>query len=329
MKNIINLLFAGVVLLLAGCEPEERLYNGPDIAYFDKKGILREEIADNNTRMTFRIVSPKAVNYDREYTVTKRFGSTMEEGKDYSFPQNRKAVIKAGEYWTDVDIEIVPESLSARVDTLAFGLDSKSGEIAQFDNELRLLISKRCEFVPELYAGAYRHKTHLFEYMPDHTVYMEVVKNADGSIANDRLLIKKPYGKSDILVKLDYSNPKKVTPVVEMQLGGSIDTYDPWLNPVTVPFYVHTTEQHTYPRVFEKRPNESFIYTCSAEFVIYMIAGVFFQDDDGTTIEGILGKGAVEENFKRLEPPYDTPKNAWTEAMNVEMQSLVGTVTYK
>lgn len=324
MRKLISLLWIGMALLAAGCEEDERIYGGPDIVYFDNQGILRDEIADNNTRMVFRLVSPKSVGHDREYSIVKRFGSTMEEGEDYTFPQGRNAVIKAGEYWVDMNIDINPESLSSKVDTISFGLEAHSGQVASFDSELRLLVSKRCEFVPELYAGEYEHSTRLFDYMPDHTVTMEVVTNPDGSVANDRLLIKKPYGESDVLMTLDYSNPKKVTPVIEMQPGGTISTYDPWLNPVSATFYVHTTEQHTYPRVFSKTDNESYLYTCSGEFVIYMVGGVFFHDEEsGEVYEGILGTGAAEETFKRTELPYAQPTAAYSEALNIEVRAEV------
>lgn len=323
MKRIIDLLVLGIALLALGCEEEERLYDGPDIVYFDEQGILRDEIADNNTRMVFRIVSPKSVGHDREYAIVKRFGSTLEEGTDYTFPDGRTAVIKAGTWWTDVNIDINPESLSAKVDTITFGLEPHSGSVASFDSELRLIVSKRCEFVPSLYAGEYEHSTHLFDYMPDHTVTMEVVNAPDGSVIEDQLRIKAPYGESDILMKLDYSNPKKVTPVIEMQPGGTISTYDPWLNQVSATFYVHTTEQHTYPRVFTKCDNESYLYTCSGEFVIYMVGGVFFTSEDGEVYEGIIGSGAVEETFRRTELPYAQPAAMYSEAMNIEVQAEV------
>lgn len=328
MKKIIYLLISGIALFASSCGKEERLYDGPDIAYFDNKGLVRDEIAENNTIMTFRIVSPLATKHDREYSILKRFGSTMEEGKDYSFPQGRKAVIKAGSYWVDVNIAMVPESLSAKVDTLAFGLEAYGGEVAAFDNELRLLVSKRCDFVPELYAGEYNHTTELFPYQPDHTVVMQVVRKEDGSVDPDALLIKRPYAGGDVLMRMDYSNPKKITPVIEMQPAGTISTYDPWMEIVTVPFYVHTTEQHTYPRIFEKRANESYLYTCSGEFIIYIVAGVFFKDEDGSIIEGILGNGAAEEKFKRLTLPYDTPAKGYSEAMNVEVRAEVKSVKY-
>lgn len=332
MKTIITLFWIVLAGLLISCEQEERLYSGQDIAYFDKKGILRDEIADNNTRMTFRVVSPLAVKHDREYTITKRFGSTMEEGKDYNFPKGRKAVIKAGEYWADVDVDIVPESLSMRVDTLSFGLEARSGEVAQFDNQLQLIVSKRCEFDPVRYAGAYKHITRLFEYMPDHMVQLEVVREKDGSIAKDRILIKKPYGDkggADIVVKLDYDlDPKKVTPVVEVQQAAEIQVNLPFGGQAVVPFYVHTTEQRSYP-VYKKQPNKSYLFTCSGEFVIYMVAGVFLNQEDGSVLDGVVGKAGAEEIFRRLEPPYETPKNVSLEAMNVEVQALVGQVTYK
>lgn len=326
MRKIINILLAGMAILLAACEADERIYGGPDIVYFDNGGLVRDEIADNNTVMTFRLVSPVATKHDREYTIVKRFGSTMEEGVDYTFPKGRKAVIKAGQYWVDVDIAITPESLSAKVDTLSFGIEPHSGEVAQFDNELHLLVSKRCDFIPQLYAGTYKHRTTLFDYMPDHEVELTVVTNPDGSVAEDQLLIRKPYGESDVVMKMDYSNPKKVTPVIDMQVGGTISTYDPWMNEVTAEFYVHTTEIHTYPGVYTKSPNESYLYTCSGEFVIYVIGGVFFQDEKtGKVLEGIIGAGAAMETFKRLEPPYQASATAYSEALNVEVQAVVKT----
>lgn len=326
-RNIINIILIGIAALLSACESEDRIYDGPDIVYFDNGGLVRDEIADNNNVMTFRIVSPLATKHDREYTIVKRFGSTMEEGEDYTFPNGRNVVIKAGEYWTDVNVMITPESLSANVDTLSFGIEPRSGQVASFDNELHLLVSKRCEFNPQLYAGTYLHRTTLFDYMPDHNVEMTVVKNPDGSIAEDKLLIKKPYTEGDIVVSIDYSNPKKVTPVIDMQVGGTVNTYDPWMKPVTVDFMVHTTEIHTYPRVYSKTDNESYLYTCSGEFVIYMIAGVFFKDDDGEMYEGIIGAGPATETFKRLTPPYQSSATAYSEALNVEVQAVVKTAT--
>ncbi len=316
-----NIFLIFIILLLVACDAEERIYDGPDIAYFDNKGIIREEIADVNTRITFRVVSPLAVGHDRQYNITKRFGSTMEEGVDYNFPKGRSFIISAGEYWIDINIDINPESLRATVDTLSFGLEALNGEVASFDSELQLHISKRCDFVPELYAGEYNHSTGLFPYQPDHTVTMEVVRNSDGSIDPNAIKVKKPYAADDFIIRLDYSNPKKVTPVVEMQQAGTLNTYDPWGEPVTVPFMVHTTEQHTYPRVFEKCENQSYLYACNGEFVIYMVCGVFFKDEDGSIIEGILGQGAAEERFTRLTPPYEGVERA--QGHNIEIKANI------
>lgn len=326
-KNLINILLIGIAALLAGCEVENRIYDGPDIVYFSNEGVLQEEITEDNAVLSFRLISPLATKHDREYTIVKRFGSTMEEGEDYNFPSGRKVVIKAGEYWADVKVSIEPESLSPKVDTILLGIEPHSGQVAQFDNELYLLVSKRCDFVPQLYAGTYLHRTTLFDYLPDHNVEMQVVTNPDGSVAEDRLLIKKPYTEGDLLVVMDYSNPKKVTPVIDMQVGGTVNTYDPWLKPVTTEFYIHTTEIHTYPNLFTKTTNDSFLTTCSGEFTIYVIAGVFFYDEDGEIYEGIMGNGPATETFKRLAPPYQSSATAYSEALNVEVQAVVKTAT--
>ncbi|MGL5683648.1 MAG: hypothetical protein ACRDDZ_11455 [Marinifilaceae bacterium] len=314
MKLKLLLILTVIAGTFCSCQKDESYYDGPVIAYFDKKGIIRDEISDNNRVVVYRVVSPIATKYDREYTITRDMGSTITESQ-YNL-LDRKVVIKAGNYWADGRVEFNPEALSSNVDVLILGLKPSHGAIASFDNKLKLNVSERCDFVPSLYLGDYVFESTLFG-RPSIMRKVEYLRNDDGSLNQHGVLIKDLYNVGyDVAMTMNYDDPKKVTPVVKPQRGGKVSTQTGVLE-----FWVHTTDQYSYPGL-PKSANQSKLFTCSGEFNFYITFGVFMDNGDGTQKEGFLVGSPSYETLTKDVSPY-TLSNTYVASENVEINAIV------
>lgn len=301
MNRISLFLLFVLAFGFTSCEEEDSIYDGPNIAYFNNKGIIRDEISENNRTITFEVVSPLATDYDREYRVTRNIGNTLDENAYNLLDKN--IIIKAGEYSGKGRIEFDTEKLSQQVDTLSLGLVPNHGKIASFDNVLRLMVSKRCDFIPEQYVGEYEFTSSIFGKSSINRL-VEVLKDADGRTVPNAILIRNLYaGGADIEMYMNYDDPTKVTPVVKRQRGGYVNTQNGNLQ-----FWVHTTEQYSYPKL-PKSPNKSYVYTCSGEFNFYITFGVFIDNGDGTQKEGFLVGSPSLEKLEKVISPYSMQNN--------------------
>lgn len=291
-----------MLLTLGACTYDEVIYNGPNIVYFDDKAVVRDEIDELNTDVTFRLVSPLATSYDREYRIQRAIGSTL-EATAYEI-LSTSVVIPAGSYWGDGKVRFNPETLNANVDTLALRINPMDGQVAQFDDVLKMCVSRRCDFDPIRYKGEYSFYSSMF--FNGKLVDLDVVTDNQGLIVKDEILVKGWYLRgNDVRIKFVRSEDgKRIVPTVAVQAGGEVSTSEGLL-----PFRIHTTEMHAYPGLPTKE-NESFLFTCSAEMTIYLVFGLFRTLEDGTLQTGYLVGSPSEETLKRTSSPYSLGNSA-------------------
>ncbi|MEG0795335.1 MAG: hypothetical protein RR397_02325 [Odoribacter sp.] len=323
MKNIKVLFLFSVLCGLLSCEADDIVYNGPDIAYFDKDAKLREEIDETNPVVSFRIVSPMATNYDREYKLAKRMGSSagIEEGVDFNL-LTKTVIIKAGSFDAWGKVAFTAERLSPKIDTLALGLVPINGSVANFDNILSIYVSERCEFDAVRYEGMYMHTSTMMKNRHNVTV---VALRDNGQIVPNKLKVIDFYNVgTEVIIDFDHSDPARIVPRIKMQYGGMIETGPPL---GLQKFFIHTSEQYAYPNL-PASENKSHIYTCSGEIELYLTFGVFPKDADGNPIkdangleiEGFLQYSPTLETLEKLTSPYSA---GYRSADNYEFRAVV------
>ncbi|MGL4994115.1 MAG: hypothetical protein ACRC6R_08365 [Bacteroidales bacterium] len=292
-----NILTAALLLLsITACSFEEVIYDGPNIVYFDNKAEIRDELDELNSEVSFRLVSPLAKSYDREYKIQRAIGSTIDP-TNYEI-LTTSVIIPAGSYWGDGKVSFSADALSAKVDTLALRINPMDGQVAQFDDLLKIYVSRRCDFDPIRYKGDYTFYSTMFG--GGKTVELDVVTDNQGLIVKDQIMVKSWYGRgNDVVMKFERSEDgKRIVPTVEVQSGGEVQVGSSLL-----PFKVHTSEMYSYPGL-PKSENESFLFTCSGEMTVYLVFGVFQTLEDGTLQTGYLIGSPSPEYLTKNSSPY-------------------------
>ncbi|MGL4412407.1 MAG: hypothetical protein ACRCTF_09895 [Bacteroidales bacterium] len=309
-----NILTAALLLLsITACSFEEVIYDGPNIVYFDNKAVLREELDELNSEVVFRLVSPLAKSYDREYKIQRAIGSTI-DATNYEI-LTTSVIIPAGSYWGDGKVSFNADALTAQVDTLALRINPMDGQVAQFDDVLKMCVSRRCNFDPIRYKGEYTFFSTMFG--GGKTLELDVVTDNQGVIVKDEIKVLSWYGRgNDVNIKFERSQDgKRIVPTVDVQSGGEVQTSSGLL-----PFKIHTSEMYSYPGL-PKSENESFLFTCSGEMTIYLVFGVFQTLDDGTLQTGYLIGSPSPEYLTKNSSPYNlgNSKDSSSFTMNGEV----------
>lgn len=333
MKNIGIVILALAAVFAVSCKAKTKTYDGPNVVYFDQSDEGSNELAESNKVLSFRLTSPLAVSYDREYTISRTFGSTLEEGVNFQI-LSKKVVIKANQYWADGDVEFMPETLSPNVDTLALRVtpSAGAGEVASFDNVYKMLVSKRCDVNIQDYVGRYKHVTWFPGNMGMETEReVTLAYDANGNVIDNTLTVVDFYGSVNdgggpIKIMLDMSNPAKgVTPVVELQRARNIMITMPDGKPGETPAYVCTTEQISYPKL-PQSPNTSTLKTCSKEFNIMLTWGVFVELEDGTERSSHIEGTPSLEQLTYI--PDSKSASVVSGGDNIEARSLICSEVY-
>lgn len=317
MKNINIILLALVALFISSCQRDVVKYEGKDIVYFDESAEISEEVATEGARpVKFRIVSPLAVGYDRQYNIVTAFGGSLVEGTNFTIA-SKSLTIKANDYWADGAVEFKPETLRPNVDSVMLQIKPAegAGEVAVFDNKLVMYVSQSCEVIPTEMAGKYMYYT-TFPGNYGAEVEREVLPAVDneGNYIENTITVKNWFGEGDVNLLLDKSlvaEGKGIKPVVEFQPSRQIEIQDKLM----LPGYVCTPEKHAYPNLPISENNSS-MKTCTQVISVYLTWGVRQELEDGNVREGhIEGTPCLDiltrldEEGKPLKAKYDSGNN--------------------
>lgn len=296
-------------------------YDGKDVVYFDAAARIDEEVAPSNQKVTFRITSPLAVNYDRQYNITTAFGGSLVEGTNFSIA-TKIITIKANEFWGDGAVDFVAESLRPNMDSLMLQIKPApgAGEVATFDNRLVMYVSKRCEVIPEELVGKYLYYTTLPGNYGAEVIREAVVAvDGDGQVIENTIRVKSWFGGGDVDMYLDKSNVNKgVIPVVKFQPSRPIQIQ----TGETIPGYVCTPEGHDYPNLPASENNSS-MKTCTQVFSIYLTWGVRQDQEDGSVKEGHLEGTPCLDKLTRLDDNGEPLTTKYGKANNMECRVMV------
>lgn len=299
MKNINIVLLALAAMLAFSCQRDTIKYDGKDIVYFDSSAELSEEVAEANKAVSFRITSPLAVGYDRQYNITTAFGGSLVEGENYSIA-TKVITIKANQYWADGTVDFKPETLRPNVDSVLLQIkpSAGAGEVAAFDNKMVMYVSQRCEVIPSEMAGKYLYYTTMpGNYGAEAQREVIVAKDPEGNIIENTIRVKGWFGDGDVDIFLDKSNVNKgVIPVVYFQQSRPIQIQ----TEAVLPGYVCTPDQHAYPNL-PVSENKSTMKTCTQVLSIYLTWGVRQDQEDGSVKEGHLEGTPCLEKLTRLD----------------------------
>lgn len=320
MKHIRIVLLALVAVVAASCKPTERIYDGPNIAYFDKGGLTRSEIVEETRVVSFNVISPLKVGYDRQYKLIRKFGSTLETS-EYSIV-TPMVTIKAGAYSGEGKVSFDPTVLAPKPDTLVLGIEAQDGDVAAFDNTMTLVVSQRCQFVPELYVGTYDFFCGLFGLGTQREVVL-ATEGEGGAVKPNAIKVKEMYGTmgADVEIILDDSDPTVVRPVIKMQYAGVIKVTDQNNQTIDADMQAMSTDQYSFPKL-PATPNTSTFSACTGELNLKVTLGVFVEQEDGSQLESHLYGSPSSDVLTKLTPPYNA-RTTYLRADNMECRGLV------
>jgi hypothetical protein len=201
-------------------EDSKITYDGPELFYLSiNKDIETFYILEEGTQIyKLRLVSPVATEQDRniDFSVTS---NTAQKGVHYDYPSST-AVIKAGDYHTDIAIEgIYSGYADGHVDTLHIAINNEKA--AAFKNNCSLILRKYCPVVlDDLYGVYLADGDRIFSGSEPYEI--EVMANPNGG---DTLVLRNFWriyelgqqyptvNAQDVKIVLDYSDPANFTAV--------------------------------------------------------------------------------------------------------------------